>query len=104
MLALGPQCGAPESEDSVTVGRGEWRLRLTVCQAPGAGVQRAHPVLERVYTTGSPLPRAPLPEPRSRQVLRGLIAGGGDGKGYGGTAPPGLAQTQKRIPGPATWP
>lgn len=38
MLALGPQCGVPESEDSVTVGRGEWRLRLTVCQAPRAGM------------------------------------------------------------------
>lgn len=39
MLALGPQCRVPESEDSVTVGRGERRLRLTVCQAPRAGVQ-----------------------------------------------------------------
>lgn len=39
MLALGPQCGALESEDSMTVGRGEWRLRLTVCQAPRAGTQ-----------------------------------------------------------------
>lgn len=62
----------------------------------------AHPVLEPVYTTGSPLPPAPLPESRSRQVLRSLIAGGGGWEGVPGHGPSWPSPEPKAHPkGPA---